>query len=326
MPFISVITPVYNGTKTLKACLDAIFESSYKEFELILVDDGCQEDFQDLLKGHPEVILKKLEQRRGAYYARNVGAKDARGDILVFLDADISIRSDTLENVVQVFRGVGDISVLIGSYDDEPAALNTVSQFKFLYHHFIHQHEHEHVGSFWTGCGGIKKEVFFKLGGFNTALFRDLNSINDIDFGYRLKRHGFKVYNARHIQVKHLKRLSFIEWVKTDIFKRGLPWMKILFECKDFSPTLNINLLSVLSVICVWSITILGVLSVWVHSLLWIDVIFWGVFLGCNYELLGFFGKKRGIVFAFISSILLFIYYFNCGLCILMFPVFYKKI
>lgn len=326
MPFISVITPVYNSTKTLKAYLDAIFGSTYKHFEMILIDDGSQEDFQGLLKAYPKVIFKKLEQRHGAYYARNIGAKEARGDILFFLDADISIRNDTLENIVEEFHRRQDIFALIGSYDDEPGAPNTVSQFKFLYHHYIHQHELEYVGSFWTACGAIKKEVFCKLGGFNTEIFRDLNTINDIDFGYRLKREGYQVYNARYIQVKHLKRLSFFEWIMTDIFKRGLPWMKILLEYKDFSPTLNINILSILSVICVWLGILLCVLSMWNNNLFWTVIILGGVFLGCNSELLRFFLKKRGGFFVFTSIPLLFIYYFNCGLCILMFPFFYKRI
>ncbi|MBF0595831.1 MAG: glycosyltransferase family 2 protein [Candidatus Omnitrophica bacterium] len=325
MSFLSIITPVYNSPETLKAFLDAVFQSTYKNFELILIDDASCEDYRPLLKGYP-VVFKRLEQRRGSYFARNVGVQDARGDILLFLDADILIQPDTLQKVMSVFQQRVDISVLIGSYDDDPGARNLVSQFKFLYHHYIHQHEHEYVGSFWSGCGAIKKNVFCALGGFNVELFHDLNAINDIDLGYRLKKNGFRVYNARNIYVKHLKKLNLMQWVETDIFHRGLPWMKILLRYKDFTPTLNVNYGSIVSLICVWLIVFLIIFSPWVDGLSWFAGILGGVFLGCNYDLLRFLGRKRGIGFLLISIPLLFVYYFNCGLCVLMYPWCYKRI
>ncbi|MBF0594273.1 MAG: glycosyltransferase family 2 protein [Candidatus Omnitrophica bacterium] len=325
MSFLSLITPVYNSPETLKAFLDAVFQSTYKDFELILIDDASSEDYRPLLKEYP-VVFKRLEQRRGAFTARNLGVQESRGDILFFLDADVIIRPDTLEKVMDVFRQRADISVLIGSYDDDPGAHNAVSQFKFICHHYIHQHEKEFIGSFWSGCGAIKKALFCELGGFNTELFHDRNAVIDIDFGYQLRRKGVKVYNARDIQVKHLKKLSFIEWIQTDIFVRGLPWMKIILKYHDFSPTLNINYWSITSLICVWMIIFLSVFSLWVGGLLGSIVVLGGAFLGCNVGLLRHFLEKRGIRFAVIAIPLLFIYYFNCGLCVLMYPFCYKRI
>lgn len=323
--FVSIIVPVHNSFGTLCRHLDSIMCSTYKDYELILVDDGSQEDYREVLKRYP-VVYKRLGQRRGSYYARNVGAEDARGDILVFLDADIVIRSDTLEKIVDIFSQSPDISALIGSYDDDPGAHDTISQFKFLCHHYIHQHERQYVGSFWTGCGAIRSKVFNELGGFNLNLFSSLNSVNDVDLGYRLKERGILVYNARHIQVKHLKKLNLLEWIRTDIFVRGLPWMKILWMHKDFSRTLNINHRTMVSLVSAWLMFLFAAVCLWIHGAVWILGFLAALFLGTNYNLLKFLGQKRGCPFLLACVPLLFIYYFNCGLCVLLFPFFRRRI
>jgi glycosyltransferase involved in cell wall biosynthesis len=324
-PFLSIITPVYNSPETTEAFLDSVFASTYKNFELIIVDDGSSDQFQDIFKGRP-VVFKRLPQRKGAYFARHEGIKEAQGEVLVFLDADVLIKPETLAQMVELLEHHPEASGLLCSYDDEPAATNVVSQFKFLYHHYIHQHEGMYVGSFWTGCGAIKKDVFEKLGGFSVQAFHNPNAVMDIDFGYRLNSSHYKIYNAREIQVKHLKRLTFSDWFYTDILTRGLPWMKIMLRYRNFHSTLNVNSMSCLSVICVWlMIAVAGYGFISPHA--WSSLpLFLSLFLVSNYQLLDFFYTKRGFRFMIQAIGLLWIYYFNCGLCVILGLIFYNKI
>jgi len=326
MPFISIITPIYNSPKTIKAYLDAIFNSTYKDFELVLIDDGSPEDLQEFLKGYPPVIFKKLEHRHGAYYARHQAVEMSHGQVLLFLDADVIVKPETLGKIAAVLEDHPEASGMIGSYDDSPQAGNTVTQFKFLYHHYIHQHEGEYVGSFWTGCGAVRKDVFKKLDGFNLSFFHELNAVMDIEFGYRLKLNHYKIYNARHIQVKHLKKLTFVNWVSTDFLTRGLPWVKIMLSYRQFYPTLNINVIGCINVICVWLMLAAG-LAGFFDKVLWaVEGLLLGIFLITHYGLLSFFSAKRGFLFMLKAIPLLWIYYFNCGLCVLWGLILNKRI
>ena len=60
-----------------------------------------------------------------------------------------------------------DMVALFGSYDDEPAETNLLSQYKNLLHHYVHQTSQEDAFSFWTGCGAIRRDIFMEMGGFN---------------------------------------------------------------------------------------------------------------------------------------------------------------
>ena len=70
-------------------------------------------------------------------------------------------------------------------------ANNFVSQYKNLFHHFVHQDASGTATSFWAGCGAIRRDIFLRLGGFNTAYKRP--SIEDIELGYRLTRAGHRI-------------------------------------------------------------------------------------------------------------------------------------
>ena len=96
------------------------------------------------------------------------------------------------------------LAAVIGSYDDAPADPRFLSQYRNLLHHYVHQTGHEDASTFWCGCGAIRRAVFLDTGGFNGG-FGD-PSIEDIEFGYRLRRAGRRIRLAKDVQVTHLKR------------------------------------------------------------------------------------------------------------------------
>lgn len=86
-PFISVIVPVYNGKRFLSACLDSLKAQTYSNFEIIIVDDGSTDGSPELVT--PPAKLIYTQGRTGAGAARNLGAKSAKGDFLLFTDCDV---------------------------------------------------------------------------------------------------------------------------------------------------------------------------------------------------------------------------------------------
>lgn len=101
---VSVIIPVFNEEKNIGECLTSLFKQSHKDFEVIVVDDGSTDKTLEVLRNFQfsTFSFQFLEQKhRGAGGARNLGAKMARGEVLVFVDADMTFDKNFLRNLVK---------------------------------------------------------------------------------------------------------------------------------------------------------------------------------------------------------------------------------
>ena len=105
-PFVSIIVPAHNARQQLGPCIAAINDSTYKAFELIVVDDASTDGSGELAYAHGARVLSRRRQG-GPAAARNRGAQAARGDLLLFVDADVLLRPDTLSRVVAQTNGRG---------------------------------------------------------------------------------------------------------------------------------------------------------------------------------------------------------------------------
>ncbi|MEP1034896.1 glycosyltransferase [Ekhidna sp.] len=89
MPRVSVIIPVYNGENFISETINSVLKQSFKDFEIILVDDGSKDNTKKILESFSDQRLKVLHiENRGVSNARNVGYKESKADFLAFLDAD----------------------------------------------------------------------------------------------------------------------------------------------------------------------------------------------------------------------------------------------
>ena len=237
---ISVVVPNHNGGGALNRCLDAIQSSSYLNFECIVVDDDSTDRWTETAKNPTIRVIELRDGPHGPAYARNVGAQAASGDILFFLDADVVIYPDTLQKVADAFSRVPKLTAVFGSYDEEPGDGHFLSQYKNLFHRFVHQQAREESRSFWSGCGAIRKEIFLAMGGFDAVKYPQ-PSIEDIELGRRLSMQGYKIVIDKAIQVKHLKRWTLTNLIKTDIFSRGIPWTQLILADRAIPNDLNLE-------------------------------------------------------------------------------------
>ena len=83
---ISIIIPVYNSSFTLKECLDSIFSSTFKDYEVIVVSGNSTDDSIKIAKQF-QIKIIELPENKGPAFARNEGAKISKGDILLFIDS-----------------------------------------------------------------------------------------------------------------------------------------------------------------------------------------------------------------------------------------------
>lgn len=115
MPVVSVVITVYNGEQFIDAAVNSILIQSFPEFELIVVDDGSEDDTNQKLQKYTDKRLKCINiGRQGRGKALNSGVKAASGKFIAILDADDVALEDRLENQVKYLREHEDVG-LIGS-------------------------------------------------------------------------------------------------------------------------------------------------------------------------------------------------------------------
>lgn len=96
---ISVIIPSYNSSQTIKACLNSLIKQTLPA-EIIVVDDGSQDNTKTIVQSFPQIKLL-TQNHQGPGIARNLGARKAKGEILVFVDADMEFDQDFLKDLTK---------------------------------------------------------------------------------------------------------------------------------------------------------------------------------------------------------------------------------
>lgn len=295
-PFISVIVPVYNGEKFIGRCLDALLANTYPEFEIIVVNDGSTDDTEKICGAKGVRVLQSERPRSGPAAARNVAASLAKGDVLLFVDADVVVESDTVSKVADRFACDPGLSALFGSYDNAPAEPNFLSQYKNLQHHFVHQISRSDASTFWAGLGAIRADAFASMGGFDCVRFA-IPSIEDIELGARLRQAGHRILLDRTIQAKHLKHWGVVSLLRTDIFCRAVPWSRLILTSQGLINDMNLKTSDRASSALVALIVLLIPLSVWQPIFLLGIAACLAMFVYLNKSLFGFFLKQKGWLF-----------------------------
>jgi len=158
-PKISVIIPAYNEEKFIKRAIDSVKRQSYPNYEIIVVADGCADKTAEIARKY---VIKVFEiKQRGAGLSKNLGAKHAKGKILVFFDADSIMSKNLLEDIHQAIKRsyVGGVCRTFG--DDEELKTRIYWWLGHLYNH-IYLLPHALIF--------CRKDMFRKVGGYDERL------------------------------------------------------------------------------------------------------------------------------------------------------------
>jgi len=303
---ISIIIAFRNAAKYLPACLEAVAAASRPEDELVLVDDGSTDESAEIARRFAHSLVS-LPHSHGPAFARNRGAEKAAGRILYFIDADVLCHSDTMARIGEIFAGDAGLAAVIGSYDADPPARNFISRYKNLTHHFVHQNGAAEASTFWTGCGAIRKEIFFELGGFDESYARP--SIEDIELGYRLRARGYRIALRRDLVVTHAKKWTMASLLRSDIMDRAIPWTVLQLSYGHLLDDLNVSRVQRASSILTCVGFLLGICGIVrpilfvVVAVLMVPVVYW------NRKLYHFYLQQGGVAFALGSVAMHWLYY-----------------
>jgi len=244
-PYLSIIIPAYNASASLGKLLASIASSSYKNFEVIVGDDASQQQlsifnlpagkagfqFSNKRKKFPLKIVR-LTRNRGPAAARNAAVKRARGDVLVFLDADVSVYRETLATIAAKFKEDHDLTAVTGVWDKHQHTRAFFPQFKAMRDWSYWTNERDRDGYYYlfsTRVAAIRRVVFTRLGGFNEA-FRQME---DVEFTYRIAKR-YAIIFSPDVRVHH--EFEGFWPVARKYFWRSYYWAKLYKARRKFDP------------------------------------------------------------------------------------------
>lgn len=209
LPKISIVVPMYNASYEIEECLVSIFNATFKDFEVILVDD-CSTDKTIEIASKFSCIVLKNEINKGPAFSRNKGVNQAQANIVMFVDSDILLPADVIGKVWDYFESSPQISVLQGCYGSVAYYKNIFSQYKHYIFSFRGLMDSDaYINYVHTACVAIRRDVFKKVK-FNENLRRR----EDIEFGLRCINNRYSIYSYGEFVVDHKKKYDLISFSK----------------------------------------------------------------------------------------------------------------
>jgi GT2 family glycosyltransferase len=210
---ISVIVPVFRNSVLLEYCLDKLTQQAPSGTEIIVVDDASGPETRTVLSQFPRVRLVEHAWNRGNTVAYNTGAKAASGSILIFMDSDILVQSETVESLRDTLCSVPSIGA-VGTLLLFPQN-STIQHVGVAFDSWVLSHvykgrslsdlklkdieERQAVTAALFAC---KKATYLCVGGFDQT-YRD--GLEDIDFCLKCRAHGLTNVVATEARAYHLE-------------------------------------------------------------------------------------------------------------------------
>lgn len=242
---VSFIVPAFQAVRTLEISIQSIRAAAPANSEVIVVDDGSLDDTAALAARLADLVVRRPCQG-GAARSRNDGARVASGEILIFVDSDVTITSSAVDGALRHLAQGAD--AVFGAYEPLPPPYlrNAATTYKNLLHHFTHLQAAGEVNTFWSGFGAVSRQAFLAVRGFDPAVTTGAD-VEDIHLGYRLRAAGFRIILDPTLQVQHHKRYTVRGVIASDVFHRAIPWTRALLQLRTFSNDLNLRRQSILA-------------------------------------------------------------------------------
>ncbi len=215
-PFISIIIANRNGEKYLKTCITSVLKSSTKNYEILFIDnrstDSSIEIINEFARKDSRIRILINEANKGVPFSRNRAIKEAKGDILVFLDNDTKVDKDWLGGIIQTFsadRTIGALQCKIFDFK-KTDLIQEIGMKLYPYTGFgttLGRGEKDHgqfdnpVEIIALGAAlAVKKDVARRVGGFDLKL---MHTTDDLDFSWRIWISGYRVMLSPNSRIYH---------------------------------------------------------------------------------------------------------------------------
>lgn len=204
---ISVIIPAYNVESTIGACLDALIAQATADTEIVVVDDGSCDGTRAVAESKGVRVI--TQTNRGAAAARNTGAQHARGEIVLFLDADSVPDAHWLIRMIAPFA---DVKVAGASGQKKTQQKNLWARYVQAEYDYRYDRlaAHRTIDFVDSSTAAYRRDIFLANGGFDTTLL----DAEDVEFSFRLAERGYTLILVRDAIVWHTHPESFLEYLR----------------------------------------------------------------------------------------------------------------
>jgi GT2 family glycosyltransferase len=211
---ISVVVLNFNGGGVLKKCLDALLGQTYADYEIVVLDNGSQDDSLKILQSYlasGKLAVVQSLKNRGCPGGRNLAVRYTQGEIIAFVDNDGYVDSDWLKNIADVFAADPDIGAVASTvfFAKKKNVLNgaggTVNLQGYGSDHCYHTpYEFAVIPTealYPMGCGmAIRRSVWDHISPLDEAL---PNYYDDVELGMRVWKSGYRVVVAQDAWIDH---------------------------------------------------------------------------------------------------------------------------
>ena len=226
-PLVSVIIPAHNEEKFISETVNSILNQTYKKIEIIIVDDGSKDKTLELVtnlaKKNKNIRILKFNKGHSAAFARNKGAKIARGSILIFQDGDCIADKKLVSVVVQKINagwdGVASRTLNVPPKTIIGRAISAQRKLRWETHT-----EKSKPISMDSGIlvANMKKKCFDSLGGFDEKIFY----FEDADLTKRFFEKGYSAVYAHNVIEYHHDPEQLLDTIKQSLsFGKGIAWL-----------------------------------------------------------------------------------------------------
>lgn len=213
-PFVSVIVVCWNAEAVLPRCLKQLLDQDYPNYEIVVVDEGSQDRTLAIAQealGSGRVKIVRSRVNRGCPHGRNLGLRSARGEIIAFIDADGFAAPNWLSRIVSAFETDDSVGAVASTvfFAANPLVLNgaggTVNRQGWAADLSMNDsYERARIASealYPMGCGmAIRRSAAERVGPFDERM---LNYYDDVDYGIRIWRAGYRVAVAEDAWIDH---------------------------------------------------------------------------------------------------------------------------
>lgn len=219
-PTTSIVIPLYNDAASIGKVLDALEgQVDAPPFEVIVVDDGSTDQGPDLVQARATLIR---QTNAGPAAARNRGARQARGEYLLFLDADCTPSPHWVGRMTQAVRGTrfdGVMGTLTAAND---GVVPRLVQLEVEDRYRSMARATNGVDFIAAPSCGFRREVFLGLGGFNESL----RQAEDVEMGYRFTEAGHRIAFVADAPVAHEHQTTWGEFIRTK-YRRAVGRLRV---------------------------------------------------------------------------------------------------
>lgn len=296
---ISIIVPAYNSEATLNSCLEAIKNSNSKNLELIVINDGSNDQTAQIANNYTDKVIIH-DKNHGRTYARNSGISQAKGDILVFIDSDVVISENSLSKIVDYFYMHPQVDALTGLLSKEHPNRNFFSQYKNLYMNYTFKKLPDEVYFLYGSINAIRKKSL-------VSYEHDIKIADDINLGQKLASQNKTIAFLKDLEVVHLKRYSFFSWVHNDfkipfdmaqIFLKYKGWKHLVKKSIGFAHVPKENLISILLVYAIGFLPFISTFGYQLSTAILTLALGW---ILLNVQFFYFLTKEKGLIFGALS-------------------------